>query len=59
MIRIETDGMCAGCLYADLELDFEEMCNGKKIWSVRCLHQDACEHMETVTINRINNGKGE
>lgn len=54
MISIVMDGMCSGCKYADLELDGVYLsCSGTKEWSVRCIHRDACDNMETKTINRI------
>lgn len=54
MIRIVMDGMCEGCKYADLELDW--LCltySGEKEWMIKCIHRDACDNMETKTINRM------
>ena len=57
MIRIVMDGMCQGCNYADLELDYVDLsfC-GQKEWYIQCNHRDACDHMETITIHKIKQG---
>ena len=56
MITIGMTGMCEGCLCADLELVREEddTFDGiVKRWYVRCIHRDACDFMETKTIQRL------
>ncbi len=54
MIRIVMDGMCTGCKYADLELERVSLpYSGTKEWAIRCVHRDACDNMETKTINRM------
>ena len=53
MIRIEMDGMCEGCRCADLELDYFFGMNNEKNWFIKCDHRDACDWMETRTINRL------
>lgn len=54
MIRIVMDGMCKGCKYADLELDYYNLSfSGGKEWIIKCNHRDACDNMETKTINRM------
>ena len=54
MIRIEMDGMCKSCMYADLELDCVYLdISGQKFWTIKCIHRDACDNMETKTINRL------
>lgn len=45
MISIEMTGMCDGCFYADLELQSVETYIGVKLWTIKCIHQDACEEM--------------
>lgn len=48
MIHIAKTGICHGCEKADLELEsFEtENFNGvEKHWSIRCIHQQACERI--------------
>lgn len=49
MIRLEFTDKCKGCYYAKLELiecGMETMHSGKTLWSVRCIHEDACKRME-------------
>lgn len=47
--------MCEGCPYADLELYHIERIDGTKMWSVKCLHRDACDWQEAVTAKRLQN----
>ena len=53
MITILMSGMCEGCEYADLELDSIDTMYGTKRWSLRCVHRNACDNMEAVTIRRL------
>lgn len=53
MIKIIMTGMCEGCKYADLKLDYIQSCCGEKYWSVSCIHADACNSMENKTIDRL------
>ena len=57
MIGILMDGMCNGCEHADLELNYLEFLDGRKTWSVKCVHRNACDNMETKTIKRIKKGE--
>ena len=47
MVRIEFDGYCKGCKYAELELECletdEYMGAVNKFWTAVCIHRDACE----------------
>ena len=52
MIRIEMVGMCEGCVCAELELGWRAYEKHKE-WFITCKHRDACDWMETKTINRI------
>jgi len=52
MIVIEYKGMCEGCKYADLELRCAvSRSDGRRDWSIRCIHETVCWHMKN--INRI------
>ena len=56
MIHLEYTGKCENCDCADLELECMECAdfvNRRKEWSVRCIHNDACERMEDKTIERF------
>lgn len=53
MLKILMDGMCSGCEYADLELDYLEHIDGRKVWSLKCIHRKSCDNMETKTIIRV------
>lgn len=53
MLGILMDGMCSGCEHADLELDCLDYPDGRKTWTVKCVHRNACDNMETKTINRV------
>lgn len=53
MLGILMDGMCSGCEYADLELHCLERVDGRKVWTLKCIHREACDNMETKTINRV------
>ena len=57
MIRLEFDGKCKDCYNADLELEHFNQLNMyegvKKIWSVHCIHENACDHMEDRVIARF------
>lgn len=59
MIGIVYKGMCEDCKYADLELDYIENCYGQKIWSVKCIHEHACDWTETRMIRREVRGESE
>lgn len=62
MIYIVMNGMCEGCRYADLELSCEEdeLLDGPvKRWRVRCIHRDACDSMETKTIQRLKGARND
>lgn len=52
MLRIEMDGICEGCKCADLELDYFGTASGKE-WFINCTHRNACDRMETKTINKL------
>ncbi len=53
MITIVQTGMCQGCEYADLELHRIDINFGKKKWYLSCRHRDACDWIESVTIDRL------
>ena len=56
MIKLEFTGLCEGCEHADLELDcleFGRFDKSEKEWSVRCRHADACDAIESRTIERV------
>ena len=49
MIDINMTGMCKNCKCADLELEsLEYEYSGERIkeWTVRCIHDHACDAME-------------
>lgn len=59
MIYLEFDGLCQDCKCADLELDclriesFDNNNPTRKVWTVSCIHADACDHIEDITIERL------
>ena len=56
MIKLEFTGMCEECEHADLELEcfeFGSFDKSKKEWSVKCRHADACDAIESRTIERV------
>ena len=60
MVKLDFMGMCEGCKYADLKLERLEWGSYGKIekeWSVRCEHADACDAMESRTIERVRNAE--
>lgn len=62
MIKLDFTGMCEECECADLELECLEVGSivrfkFKKEWSVRCKHADACDAMESRTIERVRNAE--
>ena len=60
MITLEFTGRCEECECADLELECLEFCSfdkSEKEWSVRCKHADACDAMESRTIERVRNAE--
>lgn len=53
MIEIVMTGTCYDCPCADLELDkleFRSFDGGSddREWTIRCIHEDACERMENL-----------
>ena len=60
MINLVFSGMCENCQYADLELDCLNLIRNykkEKVWTVKCIHRDACYHMEDKTIENKKTGK--
>ena len=60
MIELNFKGMCEDCKCADLEvysIDVETIGRSKykKIWCVRCIHEDACNRIDDVTIENMRN----
>ena len=57
MIDINYTGMCENCKCADLELDCIEYVNAqggrRKEWTVRCIHDHACDAMEDRMIEKL------
>jgi len=54
MIELNFKGMCEDCKCADLEVNsiYAETIGGSKnkIWRVRCIHEEACNRIEDITI---------
>ena len=55
MIHLEYTGKCENCDCADLKLEYTEYADffNRGEWSVRCIHEDACERMEDKTTERF------
>lgn len=53
MIEVIMTGMCEGCKYADLKLDYYQSYVDEKYWSASCSHANACNSMENKTIDRL------
>ena len=51
MVRIEYDGRCKGCMYAELELELTSSYNSYKDWSIRCTNEILCDAWERRTQN--------
>ena len=45
MIGLVFTDECEGCCVADLELESFDLMGLKK-WSIRCIHEDACDRMK-------------
>ena len=50
MIEIKMTGKCKDCECADLEVQRLDILSfvvdgDEKLWSIRCIHEDACERM--------------
>ena len=60
MIHLEYTGKCENCDCSDLKLECTEYADfvkrGKE-WSVRCIHEDSCDRMEDITIERLRCGE--
>lgn len=56
MINIYKDGLCKTCNLAELELDdaWNRMFQSVR---VRCIHEEACERAEKLTVKRIVDGE--
>lgn len=49
MINLTYTGMCENCEHADLKLDcleYQSFEGIRKEWTVRCIHDHACDAME-------------
>lgn len=56
MIEIKMSGLCEGCDKADLTLDCMELENfyeTKKEWTIKCIHNEACERMYAQTMREV------
>ncbi len=52
MIKLVFEGMCKDCQCAQLELVEYDTCLGTE-WTVCCVHVNACDRMEDMTIERM------
>ena len=53
MIEIKMTGMCDDCERADLEVDYLLFDDEKKMWTIRCIHENACDQMESRMIEKF------
>ena len=56
MIHLKFTGMCEKCKHADLKLEcleFSSFTGSEKEWDVGCIHAEACDSMESRTIERM------
>lgn len=53
MIEIKMTGMCEDCERADLEVDYLPFDDDKKMWTIRCIHDNACDQMESRMIEKF------